>query len=427
MRLPLIDEAAVKDLVRDLQRTLLQADVNVDLVLQLSSKIQERAISESLPPGVSRREHVIKVLYEELTRFLGEEPSRTLVQPGKTFVMMLVGIQGSGKTTSAVKIARFYQKRGLKPGLICADTFRPGALEQMKQLADRIDVPVYGEPSERVPWKVAKNGVTHLAKEKCDIAIIDTAGRHRNEKDLMKEMRELAEAISPDEIVLTIDGTIGQQAMAQARAFTEATPIGSIFVTKLDGSARGGGALSAVAATEVKIKFIGAGEKLDDLEEFVPSTFVGRLLGMGDIKGLVEKVREAEVSVSEEKARVFLEGRFSLKEMYEQMEALRKMGPLKKVFRMLPGSFNIPDDAMDIAEQKLDAWRVIIQSMTQEEVQEPKVIDSSRARRIARGSGRSEREVKELVTQYSNMKKMMKMMKRRQPMMLRKGLFQMKA
>lgn len=416
----------MKELVRDLQRALLQADVNVDLVLQLSSKIQERAISESLPPGVSRREHVIKVLYEELTRFLGEEPSGILVQPGKTFVLMLVGIQGSGKTTSSVKIARFYQKRGLKPGLICADTFRPGAFEQMKQLADRIGVPVYGESSEKVPWKVAKNGVTHLAKEKCDIAIVDTAGRHRNEKDLMKEMRELAEAIRPDEIVLTIDGTIGQQAMAQARAFAEATTIGSILVTKLDGSARGGGALSAVAATEVKIKFIGAGEKLDDLEEFVPSAFVGRLLGMGDIKGLVEKVREAEVSVSEEKARVFLDGRFSLKDMYEQMEALRKMGPLKKVFRMLPGSFNIPDDAMDIAEQKLDAWRVIIQSMTQEEVQEPKTIDSSRAKRIARGSGRSEKEVKELVSQYSNMKKMMKMMKRRQPMMLRKGLFQMK-
>jgi len=427
LRLPLVDEAAVKDLVRDLQRALLQGDVNVDLVLQLSSNIQQRAISESLPPGVSRREHVIKVLYEELTRFLGEEPSGTMIQPGKIFLIMLVGIQGSGKTTSAVKIARFYQKRGLKPGLICADTFRPGAFEQIKQLADRIGVPAYGDPSEKASWKVAKSGLAHLEREKCNIAIVDTAGRHRNEKDLMKEMKELAEAIRPDEIVLTIDGTIGQQATAQATAFAEATNIGSILVTKLDGSARGGGALSAVAATKVKIKFIGAGEKVDDLEEFVPSTFVGRLLGMGDIKGLVEKVREAETGVSEEKAKVFLEGRFSLKDMYEQMEALRKMGPLKKVFRMLPGSFNIPDEAMDTAEQKLDAWRVIIQSMTQEEVQEPKVIDSSRARRIARGSGRSEKEVKELVNQYSNMKKMMKMMRRRQPMMLRKGFFQMKS
>jgi len=426
LRLPLVDEAAVKELVRDLQRTLLQADVNVDLVLQLSSKIQERAISETLPPGVSRREHVIKVLYEELTRFLGEEPSGTLIPQGRTFVIMMVGIQGSGKTTSAVKIARFYQKRGLRPGLICADTFRPGAFEQIKQLADKIGVPTYGEPGEKAPWKIAENGISYLEKEKCNIAIIDTAGRHRNEKDLMDEMRDLAKAIQPDEIVLTVDGTIGQQSMAQARAFAEATTVGSILVTKLDGSARGGGALSAVAATRAKIKFIGAGEKIDDLEEFVPSTFVGRLLGMGDIKGLVEKVREAETSVSEQKARVFLEGRFSLKDMYEQMEALRKMGPLKKVFRMIPGSFNIPEDAMDTAEQKLDAWRVIIQSMTQEEVQEPKVIDSSRARRIARGSGRSEKEVKELVSQYSNMKKMMKMMRRRQPVMFRKGIFQMK-
>jgi len=427
LRLPLVDEAAIKELVRDLQRALLQADVNVDLVLQLSSKIQKRAIDEALPPGVSRREHVIKVLYEELTKFLGEEPSKTSIQKGKMSIIMLVGIQGSGKTTSAVKIAKFYQKRGLKTGLVCADTFRPGAFEQMKQLADRIEVPVYGEPAEKAPRKIAENGLKYFGEEGFDVAIVDTAGRHRNEKDLMEEMRQLAEAIHPDEIVLTIDGTIGQQAMTQAKAFAEATSIGSILVTKLDGSARGGGALSAVAATEAKIKFVGAGERIDDLEEFVPSVFVGRLLGMGDIKGLLEKVEEAETRTSKEKAKVFLEGRFSLKDMYEQMETLRKMGPLKKVFRMLPGSFNIPEDALDTAEQKLDAWRVIIQSMTQEEIHEPTVVDSSRARRIAKGSGRSEKEVKELVSQYSNMKKMMKMMRRRQHVLFRKGMFPMKS
>jgi len=427
LRLPLVDEAAIKELVRDLQRVLLQADVNVDLVLQLSSRIQKRAIDEALPPGVSRREHVIKVLYEELAKFLGEEPSKTSIQKGKVSVIMLVGIQGSGKTTSAVKIAKFYQKRGLKTGLVCADTFRPGAFEQMKQLADRIEVPVYGESAEKTPRKIAENGLEYFRKERFDVVIVDTAGRHRNEKDLMEEMRQLAEAIHPDEIVLAVDGTIGQQAMTQAKAFAEATSLGSILVTKLDGSARGGGALSAVAATGAKIKFIGAGERIDDLEEFVPSVFVGRLLGMGDIKGLVEKVEEAETGVSKEKARVFLEGRFSLKDMFDQMETLRKMGPLKKVFRMLPGSFNIPEDALDTAEQKLDAWRVIIQSMTQEEVQEPTVVDSSRARRIARGSGRSEKEVKELVSQYSNMKKMMKMMRRRQHVMFRKGMFPMKS
>jgi len=427
LRLPLVDEAAIKELARDLQRALLQADVNVDLVLQLSSRIQKRAIDEALPPGVSRREHVIKVLYEELAKFLGEEPSKTSIQKGKMFLIMLVGIQGSGKTTSAVKIAKFYQKRGLKTGLVCADTFRPGAYEQLKQLADRIEAPVYGESGEKAPRKIAENGLEHFRKERFDVVIVDTAGRHRNEKDLMDEMRQLAEAIHPDEIVLAVDGTIGQQAMTQAKAFAEATSIGSILVTKLDGSARGGGALSAVAATGAKIKFIGAGERIDDLEEFVPSAFVGRLLGMGDIKGLVEKVEEAETGVSKEKARVFLEGRFSLKDMFDQMETLRKMGPLKKVFRMLPGSFNIPEDALDTAEQKLDAWRVIIQSMTQEEIQEPTVVDSSRARRIARGSGRSEKEVKELVSQYSNMKKMMKMMRRRQHVIFRKGMFPMKS
>ena len=424
LRLPLVDENAVKELVRDLQRALLQADVNVELVLQLSSKIQERAIKETLPPGVSRREHVIKVLYEELTRFLGEEPSGTTIQPGRTFVIMMVGIQGSGKTTSAVKVAKFYQKRGLKAGLICADTFRPGAFEQMKQLADKVGISVYGDLEEKNPLKIAEKGLKQFRTEKYDLTIIDTAGRHRNEKDLMEEMRELAQKIHPDDIILAIDGTIGQQAMTQAKAFSEATTVGSILVTKLDGSARGGGALSAVTATGAKIKFIGAGETVEDLEEFIPSTFVGRLLNMGDMRGLIEKVEGAETKVSKEKATAFLEGRFSLKDMYEQMESLRKMGPLKKVLRMLPGSFDIPEDALNTAEQKLDAWRVIIQSMTHKEVQEPATIDSSRARRIARGSGRSEKEVKELISQYANMRKMMKMMKRRQRMMPGRGMFQ---
>jgi len=219
--------------------------------------------------------------------------------------------------------------------------------------------------------------------------------------------------IVPDEIILAIDASIGQAAMSQATAFNETTTIGSILVTKLDGTAKGGGALSAVAATKAKIKFIGTGEKIDDLEQFVPSSFVGRLLGMGDVKALVDKVREAEVAVPQKKARAFLEGKFTLKDMYDQMVAVRKMGPLKKLMGMVPGGINIPDDAMETAEKRLDAWRVIIQSMTKEEVEDPKLLDSSRARRIARGSGHTEREVKELVNQYFMMKKMMKSMKRR--------------
>jgi signal recognition particle subunit SRP54 len=425
LRLPIVDEKAIRELVKDLQRALLQADVNVELVLQISRSVEKRAIEERLPPGISRREHVIKVLYEELTRFLGEEAPKTTIPPGKTYVVMLVGIQGTGKTTAAVKIARFYQKRGLRVGIICADNFRPGAYEQLAQLADKVSVPVYGDPRNPSPEKLVKEGFSHFEKEKENLIIVDTAGRHKNEAELMDEMKRLANLAKPDEIVLAVDGSIGQAAMAQARAFNEATNIGSILVTKLDGTAKGGGALSAVAATGAKIKFISVGEGTDDLEQFVPSNFVGRILGIGDVASLVEKVREAEIKIPEKKARAMLEGRFNLKDMYDQLEAVRKMGPLKKVLGMLPGGANLPDDAMENAEEKMDAWRVMIQSMTKDEVEEPKIIDSSRARRIARGSGRTDKEVKELVNQYAMMKKMMKSMKRRQGAMMRRLPFQM--
>lgn len=413
LRLAVVDEKAVKELVRDLQRALLQSDVNVNLVLQISQAVETRSLEEKLPPGISRREHVIKVLYEELTRFLGEDPSKITVEPGEKHIIMLVGIQGTGKTTASVKLARFYQKRGMRPAIVCADTYRPGAFDQLRQLAERVNVPVYGEPNSKEVLKIVKRGMELFDQEKHDLIIIDTAGRHKDEGELMSEMKDLARIIAPNEIILAIDASMGQAAMSQATAFNQTTTIGSILVTKLDGTAKGGGALSAVAATKAKINFIGTGEKIDDLEQFVPSSFVGRLLGMGDVKGLVDKVREAEVVVPQKKARAFLEGKFTLKDMYDQMIAVRKMGPLKKLMGMVPGGMNIPDDAMETAEKRLDSWRVIIQSMTKEEVEDPKLVDSSRARRIARGSGRNEKEVKELISQYFMMKKMMKSMKRR--------------
>jgi signal recognition particle subunit SRP54 len=425
LRLPIVDEKAIRELVKDLQRALLQADVNVELVVEISRSVEKRAIEEKLPPGISRREHVIKVLYEELTRFLGEEAPKTTIPPGKTHIIMLVGIQGTGKTTAAAKLARYYQKRGLRVGIICADNFRPGAYEQLSQLASQVSVPVYGDPKNPSPEKLVKQGFSHFEKEKEDLIIVDTAGRHKNETELMDEMKRLANLAGPDEIVLAVDGSIGQAAMGQARAFNEATSIGSILVTKLDGTAKGGGALSAVAATGAKIKFISVGEGTDDLEPFVPSNFVGRLLGIGDVASLVERVRDAEIKIPEKKTRAMLEGRFNLKDMYDQLEAVRKMGPLKKVLGMLPGGYNLPEDAMENAEEKVDAWRVMIQSMTRDEIEEPKIIDSSRARRIARGSGRTEKEVKELLNQYTMMKKMMKSLKRRQGALMKRLPFQM--
>jgi signal recognition particle subunit SRP54 len=421
-RASVVDEAVIKELIRDIQRALLQADVNVQLVLDISKRIEERALKEKVPPGISRREHVIKVVYEELTRFLGDKPVPIKVEPGARKVIMLVGIQGSGKTTAAVKLARYFQKRGLKPALICADTYRPGAYAQLQQLATRINVPVYGELNAKDPVKIAFNGLKHFADK--DLIIIDTAGRHKEEQELIKEMKMLEKNIKPDEVMLVIDGTIGQQAMVQAKAFNEATPIGSILVTKLDGSARGGGALSAVAATNAPIKFVGTGEKIEDIEPFIPSRFVGRLLGMGDLETLLEKVREAEVKVPEKKAKAILSGKFTLTDMYEQFEAMKGMGALRKLLKMIPGmSYNVPEEMLDTAEDRLEKWRVMIQSMTPEERENPKIFNASRIRRVARGSGTSDKEVKELLKQYVLMRRMMKTLRRKKKLpFLGKGM-----
>jgi signal recognition particle subunit SRP54 len=406
-RASVIDEATVKELVRDIQRALLQSDVNVQLVLDISKRMEERALKEKVPPGISRREHVIKVVYEELTRFVGEKPVPIRIEPGKKQTLMLVGIQGSGKTTAAAKLARFFQKKGLKPGLICADTYRPGAYAQLQQLATRINLPIYGDPKAKDAVKVVSEGLKQFNDK--DLIIVDTSGRHKEEKELIKEMKDLEKKIKPDEVMLVIDGTIGQQALVQAKAFHEATPIGAIIVTKLDGSARGGGALSAVAATGAPIKFIGTGEKTEDIEPFIPSRFVGRLLGMGDLETLLEKVREAEIKVPEKKAKAILSGKFTLTDMYEQFEAFKSMGPFRKVLKMLPGmSYDL-----NMAEANLEKWRVIIQSMRPEEKENPKIFNSSRIRRVARGSGTAEKDVKDLLKQYVMMRKMLKMFKRK--------------
>jgi signal recognition particle subunit SRP54 len=347
-RASVVDEATVKELVHDIQKALLQSDINVKLVLEISKRIEERSLKENVPPGISRREHVIKVVYEELTRFLGEKPIPIKFEPGKRKTIMLVGIQGSGKTTNGAKLARYFQKRGMKPALICADTFRPGAYAQLQQLANRINIPIYGDPKAKDPVKVVNEGLKQFPDK--DIIIVDTSGRHKEEQELIKEMKTLEKNIKPDEVMLVIDGTIGQQALAQAKAFNEATPIGSILVTKLDGSARGGGALSAVAATGAPIKFIGTGEKVEDIEPFIPSRFVGRLLGMGDLETLLDKVREAEVKVPEKKAKAILSGKFTLTDMYDQFEAMKGMGTFKKLLKLLPGmSYNIPEDMVNMA------------------------------------------------------------------------------
>ncbi|WP_461866488.1 signal recognition particle protein Srp54 [Thermococcus sp.] len=418
-----VDEALVKEIVRDIQRALIQADVNVRLVLQLTKKIEKRALEEKPPAGVSKKEHIIKIVYEELTNFLGRE-AKSIEIKEKPTILLAVGIQGSGKTTSIAKLARYFQKKGYKVGLVCSDTWRPGAYQQLKQLVEPFGIEVFGDPNEKNAIKLAKEGVEYFKRKGVDIIIVDSAGRHKEETGLLKEMKDISSAITPHEVILVIDGTIGQQAYTQALAFKETTPLGSIIVTKLDGSAKGGGALSAVAATGAPIKFIGTGEKIDNLEPFDPKRFVSRLLGMGDIEGLLEKFEQLskEQEIKEEDVEKFLKGKFNLKDMYAQLEAMSKMGPLKQILQMIPGlGYSLPDDVIRVSEGRLRKFRIIMDSMTEEELTHPEIINYSRIKRIARGSGTTTRDVKELLNQYNQMKKFFKSMDKRKLSKLARG------
>ena len=407
-----VDERAVKELVRDIQRALLQADVNVQIVLDLTKRIEKRALEEKLPAGMTRKEHVIKIVYEELSTLMGR-PAQLQLKPGQPTVLLMVGLQGSGKTTSVAKFAAHFKKRGFRIGIVCADTFRPGAHEQLRQLGEQVGVPVFGDPKAKDSIKMAKQGVEHFKREGVELIIVDSAGRHRREETLMEEMRQIAGSTKPDEVMLVIDGTLGQQAKDQATAFKAATNVGSILVTKLDGTAKGGGALSAVAATGAPIKFIGTGEHMEDLEPFVPERLVARLLGMGDIETLLKRIdeaaREEEIKPADMKA--VLAGKLTLRDVYDQLEMLGKMGPLKKLVQMVPGlGMEVPDDQMRVGEEKLKRFKVIMQSMTPEELEDPRLLNTPRVRRIARGSGTSEADVKELLRQYELMRKLIKTM-----------------
>lgn len=415
IRAPIVDERVVKELIRDLQRALLQADVNVKLVLELTKRVERKALESEIPPGLSRREIVIKSVYDELVSLLGGENPPNLSYPkGKSTIIMLVGVQGSGKTTSAAKLAYFLKKQGYKTGLVCADNFRPGAYHQLKQLADQLAVPFYGELGKS-SIELAMTGVEELRKIGAEVIIVDTAGRHKNERELLEEMKSIAQAIAPDEIIMVVDATIGQQASSQASAFHSSTEIGSIFLTKLDGAARGGGAISAVASTGAPIKFIGVGEKIEDIEIFSPGSFVSRLLGIGDLQAIVEKVRELQRLTDRKTIETMVSGKFTLKELYAQIQSLQKMGPLAKILQALPGfGFSFPKELEDVTEAKLKRWIAIMQSMTEEELTDPSIVDGSRLRRISRGAGVSSKDVRELLDQHRSMKKMVKQLVKKQ-------------
>jgi len=405
-RLPKIDKDAIIALIQDLQRALLSSDVKVELVFDMTENIKKEAMNTELQRA-KRKDFVIKLVHDELINTLGGKPAPLRIKPGKKNVILLVGIQGSGKTTTVAKLAKHYKSKGLKVATVTTDTWRPGAYEQLDQLTDQIDVKTFGDPKEDNPLKIAVKETKRALNKGYDLVIVDTAGRHKEEKKLMDEMNKIERVLKPNEVILVIDGTLGQQAYSQAEEFSKETNIGSIIVTKLDGTAKGGGALSACAATSSPIRFIGTGEKLDDFEEFEPSRFVGSLLGIPNIEGLIEKVQEAEAMPDPEMARRMMQGKFTLDDLCTQLKAIKKMGKFQNILSMMGGG-NIPDALKDDAEENLDMWETVISSMTQIEKENPKIIKRTRKKRIAIGSGVQYSVINRMLSQYNQMKKIMK-------------------
>ncbi len=412
-------EKAVNEFVKELQKELIRSDVNIRIVAEISKRIRERALKEEPPLGVSRREWFISIVYEELTKLFGGE-KKPSIRPGKKpWTILLVGLQGSGKTTTAAKLAYYYKLEGYRVGLVSADTYRPAAYDQLKQLGEQIGVPVYGEPGNQDAVSIARNGVKYFVENGFDIIIIDTAGRHHREETLLEEMKNISKTVNPDEVVLVIDAAIGQQAYTLAKKFHETTPIGSIIVSKLDGTAKGGGALSAVAATGAVIKFVGTGEKIDELEVFNPPRFIARILGIGDVESLIEKVRKLRIEFTEKDVEDFISGRINMRLIYKQLINLRKLGPLSKILQMIPGlGLKTPLDInpKDL-EKKMKKWIAVINSMTYEELNKPEIIDRKRMKRIAIGAGVDADTVRELLKQYEMMKKFAKQLKRRKDLL----------
>ncbi|MBD3213768.1 MAG: signal recognition particle protein [Candidatus Lokiarchaeota archaeon] len=413
-RLPRVDKDAINALIQDLQRALLGADVKVELVFEMTENIKKEAMNTELRKA-RRKDFVIKLVHDELINVLGGKPAPIRIKPGKKNVILLVGIQGSGKTTTVGKLAKYYKGKGFKVAALTTDTWRPGAYEQLQQLTNQIGVKCFGDPEEKNALKIAVKETKRALNQGFDLLIVDTAGRHKQEKELMEEMQKIQKVLKPNEVILVIDGTLGQQAYSQAEEFSKATELGSIIVTKLDGTAKGGGALSACAATNVPIRFIGTGEKIDELQHFDPTDFVGTLLGIPNIEGLIEKVQEAEAMPDPEAMKRMMQGKFTLDDLYNQIKNFKKVGQFKQILSMMGGG-NIPDALKDDAEKNIEKWEVVLNSMTQFEKDNPKIIKKSRKRRIAIGSGTDYSVINRMLDQYNQMKKIMK-----QVTQLRKG------
>ena len=404
-----ISEANVDAAMREVRLALLEADVNFRVVKDFVARVRERAVGQDVLDSLNAGQMVIKIVHEELTAILGAG-DRTFRLAGSPAVVMLVGLQGSGKTTTAAKLARQLVRQGRRPLLVAADPYRPAAADQLQTLGKQIDVPVHRAPAGTKVLDIGRSAMAEAKKTGRDTVVLDTAGRTSIDQPLLDEIRDLAKALEPTETLLVVDAMVGQESVAVAQAFAEAAPVTGLVLTKIDGDARGGAALSIGSVTGLPVKFLGTGEKTDALEPFHPDRLAGRILGMGDVLTLVEKAQEhVDQKQAEEMARKLQRNAFTLEDFLGQMQQIKKMGPIGGLLELIPGMGGAAKEAQQAVERgDLKRVEAIIQSMTIEERRDPDVLSGSRRRRVARGSGTSVADVNRLLKQFAEMKKVMR-------------------
>ena len=407
-----LTEADVKSAMREVKMALLEADVNYKVVKDFVKKVQERCVGEDVMKSLTPGQMVIKIVNEELTSLMGDVQSKITIAPNPPTIVMMVGLQGAGKTTTSGKLGGYLKKQGKSPLLVACDVYRPAAIKQLQVVGEKLDLPVFAMGDKESPVNIAKAAVEHAKKNSNDIVIIDTAGRLHVDEVFMQELKDIKTEVNPQEILLVVDSMTGQDAVNVSESFNETLGIDGIVLTKLDGDTRGGAALSIRAVTQKPIKFIGMGEKLDNLEPFHPDRMASRILGMGDVLSLIEKAQDA---LDEEKTRALEEklrkSEMDFEDFLTQLEQVQNLGPLDKLLELVPGMGSIKGQLgnIDTNGKEIKRTKAIIQSMTIEERRNPQIINGSRKKRIAKGSGTSVQDINRLIKQFNEMKKMMKM------------------
>jgi signal recognition particle subunit SRP54 len=406
-----VTEKDVKEIMREIKLALLEADVNFKVVRNFINQISERAVGQDVLESLTPGQQVIKIVHEELINLMGQTPSKLTFSPKPPSVYLMVGLQGSGKTTTSGKLANLLRKQGKNPLLVACDIYRPAAIKQLQVIGSQLNIPVFAVGDKMNPVDIAKAAIEHAKSKQYDVVIIDTAGRLHINEELMEELQNIKHNVTLHEVLLVVDSMTGQDAVNVAESFNNKLGIDGIILTKLDGDTRGGAALSVKSITNKPIKFVGMGEKLDELEPFYPDRMASRILGMGDVLSFIEKAQEAfDEKKALEMERKMRTQQFTLDDFLEQMQQLKNMGPLNQVLGMIPGMSNKMLKNIDVDEKKMSHIEAIIKSMTRKERNQPAIINGSRRKRIAAGSGTTIQEVNKLLKDFEGMKKMIKKM-----------------